>query len=161
MLQVFITHGATMKCINSNRFVLFFMCIVLDAIPAFSQSVEYHLPDKVTLRIYDKSSLCYLLMPDCAFRFNPTLAEVVDVERRFYVGDKRSKWKWHRCLAYVTNSNDTIYVIQRLNNHAHFVAKKIVRDLWKNKQFIEMGSGDVFYENAVIYMINKRTLQRL
>ena len=106
-------------------------------------------------------SLFYGSMPDCAFRFTPTAGEIIDIENKMFISDNRSRWRWHQCLAYVTNSSDTIYIIQRLNHRAHFHAKKIIRELWNNKQFIEFGLGDVFEENTDMYIINKRTLQRL
>lgn len=127
----------------------------------YAQSVDYKVDHKIILRIYDKMSLFYGSMPDCAFRFTPTAEEIVDIESRIYIADNHSKWRWHQCLAYVTNSNDTIYIIQRLNHRAHFHERKIIRELWNNKQFLEFGLGEVFEKNTDMYIINKRTLKRL
>lgn len=151
-----------MKHINENSIrSILVLLLILSVNIVHAQSVDYKVDNKVILRIYDKMSLFYGSMPDCAFRFTPTAGEIIDIENKMFISDNRSKWRWHQCLAYVTNSSDTIYIIQRLNHRALFHAKKIIRELWNNKQFIEFGLGDVFEENTDMYIINKRTLQRL
>ena len=151
-----------MKHINENSIrSILVLLLILSVNIVHAQSVDYKVDNKVILRIYDKMSLFYGSMPDCAFRFTPTAGEIIDIENKMFISDNRSRWRWHQCLAYVTNSSDTIYIIQRLNHRAHFHAKKIIRELWNNKQFIEFGLGDVFEENTDRYIINKRTLQRL
>ena len=151
-----------MKHINENSIrSILVLLLILSFNIVHAQSVDYKVDNKVILRIYDKMSLFYGSMPDCAFRFTPTAGEIIDIENKMFISDNRSKWRWHQCLAYVTNSSDTIYIIQRLNHRAHFRAKKIIRELWNNKQFLEFGLGDIFEENTDMYIINKRTLQRL